>query len=346
MRAAALNNSKDLPAFRRALLRWYDRHSRDLPWRKTRDPYRVWLSEIMLQQTRVAAVLEHYRIFLERFPNVGALAAANEDAVLATWSGLGYYRRARMLHQCAIELVQNHESRFPQSAETLQTLPGIGRYTAAAVASIVFHEPVAVVDGNVERVVQRLTGRTLRQPQIWQHAQLLLKPSRPGDFNQAMMELGATVCLPRDPKCPTCPVRKWCATEQSRQGTNKTITMERRAPSPGKASALSKGRQTRKEVWCLLNQRDGRVRLVQRPKNSPLMPGMWELPSLPQKPRRALASVPWRTFHHSITTTDYTVYVHRGPVRVAKSKWTSVADLPRFPVTGLTRKILKAASII
>ena len=129
---------KNLAAFRRALLRWYDRHRRDLPWRKTCDPYRIWLSEIMLQQTRVAAVLEHYRIFLERFPSVEALAAAPEDAVLTAWSGLGYYRRARMLRQCAQELVQNHGGRFPDRAEALRTLPGIGRYTAAAIASIVF----------------------------------------------------------------------------------------------------------------------------------------------------------------------------------------------------------------
>ncbi|HEX9110011.1 MAG TPA: A/G-specific adenine glycosylase, partial [Terriglobales bacterium] len=218
-------SGKGLAAFRRALLRWYDKHRRDLPWRKTHDAYRIWLSEIMLQQTRVAAVLEHYRLFLERFPNLEALASAPEDAVLAAWSGLGYYRRARMLHQCAKELVTLQGGRFPQNAEALRTLPGIGRYTAAAIASIAFDEPIAVVDGNVERVVQRLTGCNLTQQQVWQQAQSILSASRPGDFNQSMMELGATVCLPRDPKCPACPVRKWCVTQQSKI----TITMERRA---------------------------------------------------------------------------------------------------------------------
>ncbi|MGB9203051.1 MAG: A/G-specific adenine glycosylase, partial [Terriglobales bacterium] len=207
--------SKDLADFRRALLGWYDQHRRELPWRKTRDPYRIWLSEIMLQQTRVAAVVDHYRIFLQRFPDIQALAAATEDAVLATWSGLGYYRRARMLYQCAKELVRKHGGRFPQTAEALQTLPGIGRYTAAAIASIAFAEPVAVVDGNVERVLQRLTGIKLTTPQTWQRAQALLASSRAGDFNQAMMELGATVCVPRQPRCPTCPVRKWCVTQPS-----------------------------------------------------------------------------------------------------------------------------------
>jgi len=336
-----LVSGKDLAAFRRALLRWYDKHRRDLPWRKTRDPYRIWLSEIMLQQTRVAAVLDHYRIFLERFPNVEALAAASEDAALAAWSGLGYYRRARRLHQCAKELVTQQGGRFPESAEVLETLPGIGRYTAAAIASIAFDEPIAVVDGNVERVLERLTGSDLTQAQIWQRAQSLLSPSRPGDFNQSMMELGATVCLPRDPKCPACLVRKWCATQQS-----KTTTMERRAPSPGGTRKPTSSRQVRKEIWCELSRRDGHIRLVQRPRSSSLMPGMWELPPLPQKTHRAPVLAPWRTFRHSITITNYTVYVHQSSAPTAKGKWIPLANIPHLPITGLTRKILKAAGII
>lgn len=330
---------KDAAAFARALLRWYDRHRRDLPWRKTRDPYRIWLSEIMLQQTRVAAVLDHYRIFLERYPNVEALAGASEDAVLAAWSGLGYYRRARMLHQCAKELVAKHGGRFPQSADALETLPGIGRYTAAAIASIAFDEPIAVVDGNVERVVQRLTGCDLTQPQIWQQAQLFLSKTRPGDFNQSMMELGATICLPHDPKCPTCPVQKWCVTQQSQ------VAMERRASSPGRTRTPTLSRQVRKEIWCGLSQRDGQIRLVQRPRESSLMPGMWELPLL-EKPRRTPAAAPWRTFRHSITITDYTVHVRRSSSPPAKGKWIPVASISHLPITGLTRKILKAAGII
>jgi A/G-specific adenine glycosylase len=332
---------KDLATFRRALLRWFDKHRRDLPWRETRNPYRIWLSEIMLQQTRVAAVLEHYRLFLARFPDLEALAATPEDAIVAAWSGLGYYRRARRLHRCAKELVEQHGGRFPQSAEVLETLPGIGRYTAAAIASIAFDEPIAVVDGNVERVLRRLTGLDLTQPQIWQRAQALLSPSRPGDFNQSMMELGATVCLPRDPKCPACPVRKWCATRQS-----KITTMERRAPSPGKASTRIQRRQVKKAVWCVLSERDGHIRLVQRPRKSSLMPGMWELPQLPQKTHRAPVSAPWRTFRHSITITNFTVHVHRGPFSAAKGKWIPLANISHLPITGLARKILKAAAII
>jgi len=331
---------KDLAVFRRALLVWYDKHRRDLPWRKTRHPYRIWLSEIMLQQTRVAAVLDHYRIFLERFPSVEELAAAPEDAILAAWSGLGYYRRARMLHQCAKELVEKHGGRFPRTAAALQDLPGIGRYTAAAIASIAFDESIAVVDGNVERVVQRLSGCDLTQPQTWQHAQSILSPDRPGDFNQSVMELGATICLPRNPKCPACPVRKWCATEQS------TITMERRASPPGGTRRRTSSRQFKKEISCVLSQRDGHIRLVQRPENSSLMPGMWELPLLPPKAHRTPVPVLWRTFHHSITVTDYTVRVHTGPAPAVKAKWIPVTNISHLPITGLTRKILKAAGII
>jgi len=337
---------KTLAAFRRALLRWYDQHRRDLPWRETRDPYRIWLSEIMLQQTRVAAVLDHYRIFLKRFPNVQTLAAATEDAILAAWSGLGYYRRARSLHQCAKELVREHRGAFPQTAEALQSLPGIGRYTAAAIASIAFAELVAVVDGNVERVLQRLTGIevtgvNLTTSQTWQYAQALLASSRPGDFNQAMMELGATVCLPRQPRCPTCPLQKWCAS-QSASGI--ITTMERRASSPGRTLTRKQSRRVRKEINCVLYRRNGRIRLVQRSRKSPLMPGMWELPQLSQKLNGMPVSVPWRTFRHSITVTDYTVHVHKTPA--AKGKWIPVAGISHFPITGLTRKILKTAGVI
>ncbi len=340
---------KNLPAFRRTLLLWYDQNRRDLPWRKSRDPYRIWLSEIMLQQTRVAAVLDHYRIFLERFPNVQSLGAASEAAVLAAWSGLGYYRRARMLHQCAKELVGKHAGRFPQRAEDLQNLPGIGRYTAAAIASIAFDEPIAVVDGNVERVLQRFLGGHRTTPQVWEQAQALLARSRPGDFNQAMMELGATVCVPGEPRCLVCPVRKWCATQPSSQAASRPITMERRASPSGKTRLSI--RQAKKNIWCLLNQRNGGIRLVQRSKKASLMPGMWELPQSSEPPQRLPATAHWRVFRHSITVTDYTVHVLRNvpltnAAHAAKGKWIAIDRIAQIPVTGLTRKILKASGII
>jgi A/G-specific adenine glycosylase len=348
--------TKNPAPFRRALLRWYDQHRRNLPWRETRDPYPIWLSEIMLQQTRVAAVLEHYRIFLERFPNVQALAAASEDAVLAAWSGLGYYRRARMLYRCAKELGQKHGGHFPQTAEGLQSLPGIGRYTAAAIASIAFGEPVAVVDGNVERVIQRLIGTNipgvdLKPAQVWQHAQTLLATSRSGDSNQAMMELGATVCVPAQPRCLVCPVPRWCSMQPSGK------SMGDRTSRPGKAlTPAKKGRQVKKEVWCSLHQRNGAIRLVQRARSSSLMPGMWELPQSSHPPRSLLATAPWRTFRHSITATNYTVHVLRNqPLRNDSlpnalpgdtGKWIAIDRIPQIPITGLTRKILKAGGII
>jgi A/G-specific adenine glycosylase len=313
----------------------------------------------MLQQTRVAAVLDHYRIFLEHFPNVQTLAAASEDAVLAAWSGLGYYRRARMLHQAAQQIAKQHGCCFPQNSGAWLALPGIGRYTAAAIASIAFGEPVAVVDGNVERVLQRFVGISLSTPQIWQHAQALLADSRPGDFNQAMMELGATVCVPREPRCPTCPVRKWCAMRQFGRNAISARTMELRASPSGPAP--NSNRQVKKEIWCLLNQRDGGIRLVQRPSKASLMPGMWELPQSSEPPRPLPASAHWRTFRHSITVTDYTVHVLRdAPLRktslrnarlpdtppAAKGKWIAIDRIPQIPITGLTRKILKAGGII
>jgi A/G-specific adenine glycosylase len=293
---------------------------------------------------------------------VQALAAASEEAVLAAWSGLGYYRRARMLHRCAQQIVEQHGGCFPQNAETLLDLPGIGRYTAAAIASIAFAEPVAVVDGNVERVLQRLLGIqligiNLTTPQAWAHAQALLANSRPGDFNQAMMELGATVCVPREPRCAVCPVRKWCITQQPSRAaiTRIAITMERRASSPGRVSK-KKVRQLSKEIWCVLNQRDSEVRLVQRPRKVSLMPGMWELPQCSKPPRPLPAAARWRTFRHSITVTDYTVHVLRNVLLrntplpdtppAAKGKWIAIDRIPQIPITGLTRKILKAGGII
>jgi A/G-specific adenine glycosylase len=262
MSSSQAKTQEYLPArrFRERLLAWYDSHARDLPWRKDRDSYRVWISEIMLQQTRVAAVIEHYHEFLRRFPTVQRLAAAREASILAAWSGLGYYRRARMLHVAAKVVVREREAHFPETAEDWRTLPGIGRYTAAAIASIAGREPIAVVDGNVERVLQRLIGERLTGEEFWEAAENLLDRKRPGDFNQAMMELGATVCTPRVPACLMCPVVDLCATRGEL------------------ASADRAKKQTKCEVDYALHRRDGMVYLVQRPKDARLMAGMWELP--------------------------------------------------------------------
>ena len=197
-------------------------HRRELPWRRDADPYRVWVSEIMLQQTRVAAVMDHYARFLQKFPTVQALAAAREASVLAVWSGLGYYHRARRMHQAAKVIARERNGSFPRTAEEWRELPGIGRYTAAAIASIAFGEAVAVVDGNVERVLDRVFGAVEGREAAWQRAEALLDRERPGDFNQAMMELGATVCTPRAPQCPMCPLHDWCVVARSQSSAAAT----------------------------------------------------------------------------------------------------------------------------
>jgi len=339
-------------AFQTGLLAWYDAHARDLPWRESHDPYRVWLSEIMLQQTRVAAVIAHYQEFLRRFPSVEKLARAREASVLAAWSGLGYYRRARMLHAAAKVVVGELGGKFPSSSEGLLELPGVGRYTAAAIASIAFGEPVAVVDGNVERVLQRVSGRRLAGEEFWRAAEGWLDRGRPGDFNQAMMELGATVCTPRAPACLTCPVVELCVTR-------------------GEIAVLAKAaRQKKREIHYALDFRDGAVFLAQRVRDARLMAGMWELPevagpvaraSKQQVPPARFASRrndrtggkgaatgncvgPCLTLRHSITVTDYTVRVWRMPApSQVGGKWTPVGRLARVALTGLARKILRKA---
>lgn len=334
-----LANSDSRNAFRRALLRWYDRHRRDLPWRKTHNPYRVWISEIMLQQTRVAAVLDHYQRFLIRFPTVRSLASSTESSVLAAWSGLGYYRRARMMRLCAQAIVKNHGGHFPRAAEKLHELPGIGRYTAAAIASIAFGQPSAVVDGNVERVLSRLNGRPLSLSQCWTQAQFLVSSSRPGDHNQALMELGATICAPRSPRCGACPVATWCSSRDmllAGQFNRGAVSVAAAAVPPRRRG------QNKSKIWRALHQRNGSVQLVQRAGTASLMAGMWELPEVSSSNFKD----PWRTFRHSITNTDYVVHVVRGGQSTHKGRWIPNSALQHLPITGLTRKILKAAGII
>jgi len=336
-RVALLSDRTSARRFSKKLLTWYDAHRRDLPWRANRDPYRVWLSEIMLQQTRVAAVIEHYHEFLRRFPTVKKLAAAREASVLAAWSGLGYYRRARMIHAAAKVVVREHDEKFPATVDALLALPGIGRYTAAAIASIAFDLPVAVVDGNVERVVQRLAGQRIAGEELWTSANHLLDAKRPGDFNQAMMELGAVVCTPRAPACLTCPVIELCATRGELPATIK--------PAP----------QKKREIRYALNHRENELFLVQRQSDASLMPGMWELPEMfsldpPQQPPVTTAlpnRSPTFTLRHSITITDYTVRVWRDvEISHDRGKWIPVHRLGRVALTGLAQKILRKAEIL
>ena len=316
--------------WRARLLSWYAHNRRDLPWRSDPHPYRVWLSEVMLQQTRVAAVLEHYHRFLQRFPTLEKLAAARESSVLASWSGLGYYRRARMLHAAAKTIVKKHGGEFPGSVAELRSLPGIGRYTAAAIASIVFNVPVAVVDGNVERVLSRALGISGTET-VWAAAEELLSRPRPGDFNQAMMELGATVCLPRQPQCPICPVFTFCASRGSLEPANTVL------------------RQKQREISYTLDRRDKSIFLVQRPKDASLMPGMWELPErlgIQEMSPQAREGVTFR-LRHSITVTDYVVNIIEGSTPTGTlGQWVEKRRIARLPLTGLATKILRRARVI
>ena len=256
----------DAMAFRRALLDWYDRAKRELPWRGTRDPYRIWLSEIMLQQTRAEAVAPRYEAFLARFPTVEALAAADEEAVLKAWEGMGYYLRARNLRRAAMEVARRGE--FPQSAKELQTLPGVGAYTAAAVASIAFDEAAPALDGNQARVLARLLAfeGTVDTPQrLRRAAEALIDRERPGDYNQALMDLGSGICTPRAPKCETCPVAAFCAARAGGDAESYP-----RLPPPIARRDV--------EVTVVLAYLNGRV-LVRRRSSRGLLAGLWEFPS-------------------------------------------------------------------
>lgn len=322
--------------FGQRILRWFDENARDLPWRRSRDPYAIWVSEIMLQQTRVAAVLEHYARFMERFPAIENLAAASEEEVLAYWSGLGYYRRARMLHKAAQFVRQKLGSKLPETAAELRVLPGVGEYTSAAIASIGFGEAVACVDGNVERVLRRIRGWDEGQGtagMVRIEAARLLDADRASDFNQSMMELGATVCLPRRPLCLQCPVQGLCVT---------------RGEHPIRER---KKMRSRLSAYAFLRRigSDGGVEVLleRRPADGALMAGMWELPGL--NPERAPEEKKALTVRHSITDTNYYVSIYelgaaeeRDLTRSEMARrWVAGDELHGLALTGLTRKVLK-----
>ena len=320
---------------------WYRLNARKLPWRGSDDPYTIWVSEVMLQQTRVAAVIDHFHRFLGRFPTVEALAAAPESEVLTAWSGLGYYRRARMMHRAAKVVAEDLGGIFPPSSSELRKLPGIGEYTSAAIASIAFGESIAVLDGNVERVLLRLAGRpeevtAASRNFLRQMAAELVPPQKPegnapGDHNQAMMELGATICLPRGPLCLQCPVYDLCRTR------GEHLTQPRVKAKSKAAAYLLATRESGAEAKVLLER---------RPAEASLMAGMYELPAL------ALDEVAGRDarlrLRHSITDTVYAVEIYEGdsvlreavPASAEMLVWCSSDRLAELPLTGLARKVL------
>lgn len=355
---------------RRTLLNWYDRHRRELPWRSSRDPYRIWVSEVMLQQTRVQAVLPYYDRFLSLFPDVAALAAADEQTLLACWSGLGYYSRARNLRKAAQQILRDWDGEFPREYAAARELPGVGDYTARAVLSIAYGVPLAVVDGNVARVLARLYAlledfrSAAGREKYLRLADALLAPRRAGDFNQAMMELGATVCLPRQPRCDQCPLRSVCLAWK--QNAVNQFPSARRPAKP----------KARRFVAAVISDAAGRCLLMQRPKSAKRMAGFWELPmwelsrpaspALPSSRHGGIPSAALGTggagdshpisgdkvvlqerlgrVRHTITTNRFEISVHAARLKpgakLAGSRWVLPREMHHLPVTTITRKAL------
>lgn len=340
----------------RVILSWYRMRKRDLPWRRTRDPYAILVSEMMLQQTTVKTVIPYYKKFLRRFPTSPALARARPSSVLEAWSGLGYYRRARFLHQAARVIVRDHKGKIPSDLEKIRALPGVGSYTAAAVASIAHGISEPVLDGNVIRVMSRLTAlkeklSSKSQNNLRQGARDLLAPEAPGDSNQALMELGATVCLARAPLCQNCPLRRFC--KAFREGRPEHYPIRGARP------------RTVKEVWVatVLYKNPGtggkissksRV-LVQRQAKGEVNEGLYEFPRL-RLPRITSSEnirkrylkgrrwAVWGSVSHRIMNRSMHIHIASGPLRrkIRKGeRLLTVEKLSKSAVSGMTRKILE-----
>jgi A/G-specific adenine glycosylase len=359
-----------LSRFRKNLLGWFAQFQRDMPWRRTRDPYRIWLSEIMLQQTRVAAAIPYYERFLKRFPNVEALANAPHEEVLRLWSGLGYYSRARNLQKAAQQIVAKHQGVFPSDPTEARALPGIGAYTAAAILSIAYQKRHAVLDGNVARVIARLSAirDDLRANGAWQKLQKtadhLLQERSPGDWNQAMMELGATLCKPRAPQCLLCPVTDFC--EARKQGLTEVIPEKRSKRSTVEITLAS---------LVLMDPRGKTLLLAPpiSPRKSPapddvhsLVSRMWHFPTIAVQQGQAAEAltkfaeeslfgghnfraiaIPLKKVRHAVTYRSITILPFRLEVKklpqVSGSKALPLSDLSSVAISNLTRKVARAA---
>ncbi len=349
-------------AFQKRLLDWFHAHRRDLPWRVSRDPYCIWVAEIMLQQTRIAAVLPYYRRFLAAFPNVRCLGRARESEVLRLWSGLGYYSRARNLHRAANEIVARHEGKFPRTLEAALALPGVGRYTAAAVLSIAYDVPLAVLDGNVARVLARIGAvrGDLRAPHRWgqltREATNLLAAHAPGDWNQALMELGETICTPQAPHCDACPVFRWCRAYALDLTSEIPAPRVKRAPVSIRIAA------------AILRDPRGRTILVRDPgaHDDVLFSRMWQFPAVevahdPEAELsahlresleldaatlqlEALPAARHGVTFRNITLLPFLARVPQLPER-ERTRILPLDRLPDIPVSSATHKIAAAASL-
>jgi A/G-specific adenine glycosylase len=346
---------------RHALLRWFERYRRDLPWRHDRDPYRIWVSEIMLQQTQVATVIPYFARFVAAFPNIRALAHADEQEVLRLWEGLGYYRRARNLHRAARLLTAEHDACIPDNAEALSALPGIGRYMVGAILSQAFDQRLPILEANSQRVLSRLIGlrddprRGIGRARLWELATTLLPAKRVGEFNQAVMELGALVCTPRSPSCEMCPLATAC--EARRLGIEKEVPL--REQPPVNMDIL--------EVAVVV-RRSGRVLLVQRPDHV-RWAALWEFPhdvvsngksretaveklltkltGIEADVRAELLTVRHGVTHHRITLVCFEGDYKAGRFRSSfyrKARWVRPAELPAFPLSAPQRRVAKYLS--
>jgi A/G-specific adenine glycosylase len=352
---------RTLPKFQSALLDWFAAHRRDLPWRASRDPYRIWVAEIMLQQTRIAAVLPYYHRFLKKFPTVASLRRARLEEVLKLWSGLGYYSRARNLHRAAREITARHGGKFPRALEDALALPGIGRYTAAAVLSIAYDVPLAVLDGNVARVLARLGAvrGNLREPATWrelsERAQRLLALNAPGDWNQALMELGEVICTPQSPRCEACPVSRWCQARAKNLTAEIPAVRKKRAPVKVRIAA------------AVMRDPQGRTLLVRDPgaHDHVLFSRMWQFPAVevsrdakPELARHlhsilkiadaslrleALPEARHGVTFRNITLLPFLAHVPTLP-KLPRTRIVPLENLASLPFSSATRKIASAAA--
>ena len=362
-------NGRELASFRKQLLGWFRQFQRDLPWRRTKDPYRIWLSEIMLQQTRVVAAIPYYERFLQGFPDVLALASAPPEEILRAWSGLGYYSRARNLQKAAQQIVAKHGGQFPARLQDALALPGIGNYTAAAILSIVFGEKYAVLDGNVARVLTRLAAirGDLRESSRWQELQKtadrLLDRESPGDWNQSMMELGATLCTPKSPQCLLCPVAQFC--EARKLGITESLPEKRKKRLTVEVTLAA----------VVFTNEKGQTLLLPPPKNTrektsadhvpTLVSKMWHFPTLsvaaepaakllaflrrlmPEVQRRKWQLIPAGKVRHAVTYRAITVLpflIHAKKLpRLPGARQVPLSDISGLPVSNLTRKVASSA---
>jgi A/G-specific adenine glycosylase len=347
-------------SFRRKLRAWFDRHARDLPWRRSRDPYAIWVSEIMLQQTQVATVKPYFERFLAAFPTIGELAAAEEDRVLRLWEGLGYYRRARQLHQAAKQIVAEHGGQFPAEPEAVRRLPGIGRYTAGAILSIAFDLRQPILEANTIRVFSRLlayggsTASAAGQRLLWSMAEAVLPEQQPGLFNQALMDLGGTVCVIKEPRCAECPAAELC--RANAEG------LQARVPAP----KVKPNFEYRHEAAILVHRR-GRVLLLRCPDGA-RWAGLWDFPRYtlqaehPEAVRQELLDQLRRqtgltvelgdelaTLRHGVTRFRITLdcfaarFVSQAGIdgEALEMRWVRPGELAEYPLSTTGRKLVR-----